>query len=69
MFAVLVTTYSLFFAEEVAESQYSLKMSNSQFAGNYNHYPQQSYNQYQPPQSQLSMQVKVYYSSKYIFLI
>ncbi|CAI2357468.1 unnamed protein product [Caenorhabditis sp. 36 PRJEB53466] len=58
LFAVLVTTYTFFFVEEVAESQYSLKMSNSQFAGSYNHYPQQSYkNQYQPPQSQLSMAI------------
>uniref|UniRef100_A0A8R1HX68 Uncharacterized protein n=1 Tax=Caenorhabditis japonica TaxID=281687 RepID=A0A8R1HX68_CAEJA len=57
LFAVLVTTYAFFFVEETAESQYSLKMSNNQFSGSYNQYPQQSYNQYQPTQTQLSTQI------------
>uniref|UniRef100_A0A1I7TWF2 Clc-like protein n=1 Tax=Caenorhabditis tropicalis TaxID=1561998 RepID=A0A1I7TWF2_9PELO len=54
LFAALVSTYTFLFPEEVAESQYSLKMSNNQFPVRYTNEIQQSY---QPPQSQLSMQI------------
>ncbi|CAO4385924.1 unnamed protein product [Caenorhabditis nigoni] len=54
LFAALVSTYTFLFPEEVAESQYSLKLSNNQFAARYNNELQQPY---LPPTSQLSMQI------------
>lgn len=54
LFAALVSTYTFLFPEEVADSEYTLKMSNNQFAVRYNNDLPQPY---QPPMSQLSMQV------------
>ncbi|CCD62385.1 Clc-like protein 5 [Caenorhabditis elegans] len=54
LFAALVSTYTFLFPEEVADSEYTLKMSNNQFAVRYNNDLPQPY---QPPMSQLSMQI------------